>query len=60
MTTAEKQRRGISRWLPIVTWLPRYDLEFDRHRGLSITDNGIVVIAKGDGLEHMAPGPRSS
>ena len=29
-------------------------------RGLMVTDNGIVVIAKGDGLEHMAPGPRSS
>ena len=37
-----------------------YDPDFDRHRGLTITDNGIVVIAKGDGLEHMAPGPRSS
>ncbi len=37
-----------------------YDLDLDRQRGLTITDNGIVVIAKGDGLEHMAPGPRSS
>jgi glucose-1-phosphate adenylyltransferase len=34
-----------------------YDLELDRQRGLSVTDNGIVVIAKGDGLEHMGPRP---
>jgi glucose-1-phosphate adenylyltransferase len=31
-----------------------FDLERDRQRGLTVTDNGIVVIAKGDGLEHMA------
>ena len=31
-----------------------YDLELDRRRGLTVTDNGIVVIAKGDGLEHMS------
>jgi glucose-1-phosphate adenylyltransferase len=30
-----------------------YDLELDRKRGLTISDGGIVVIAKGDGLEHM-------
>jgi hypothetical protein len=30
-----------------------HDIELDRQRGLTITDNGIVVIAKGDGLEHM-------
>ena len=29
------------------------DLDLDRRRGLSVTENGIVVIAKGDGLEHM-------
>ena len=32
--------------------------ELDRPRGLTITDDGIVVIAKGDGLEHMGDGPR--
>ena len=38
-----------------------HDLDLDRHRGLTVTDNGIVVIAKGDGLEHMGDtGPRSS
>jgi len=37
-----------------------YDLEFDSQRGLMVTDNGVVVIAKGDGLEHMGDGPRSS
>jgi glucose-1-phosphate adenylyltransferase len=30
-----------------------HDLELDRRRGLTISDGGIVVIAKGDGLEHM-------
>ena len=35
-----------------------YDLELDRRRGLTISDGGIVVIAKGDGLEHMGEGPR--
>jgi glucose-1-phosphate adenylyltransferase len=30
-----------------------YDLELDRRRGFTVSDNGIVVIAKGDGLEHM-------
>ncbi len=31
-----------------------YDLERDRRRGLTVSEGGIVVIAKGDGLEHMA------
>ena len=30
-----------------------YDLEHDRRRGFTISDGGIVVIAKADGLEHM-------
>lgn len=30
-----------------------YDLEKDRERGFTISDNGIVVIAKADGIEHM-------
>jgi glucose-1-phosphate adenylyltransferase len=30
-----------------------YDLEKDRERGFTISDNGIVVIAKADGVEHM-------
>jgi len=30
-----------------------YDLNLDRRRGLTVTENGVVVIAKGDGLEHM-------
>lgn len=31
-----------------------YDLEKDRERGFTISDSGIVVIAKADGIEHMA------
>jgi glucose-1-phosphate adenylyltransferase len=30
-----------------------YDPELDRRRGLTISEGGIVIIAKGDGLEHM-------
>jgi glucose-1-phosphate adenylyltransferase len=37
-----------------------YDLELDRRRGLTVTENGIVVIAKGDGLEYMGQPLRSS
>jgi hypothetical protein len=37
-----------------------YDLALDRRRGLSVTENGIVVIAKGDGLEHMGDGARTA
>jgi glucose-1-phosphate adenylyltransferase len=32
-----------------------YDLELDRRRGFTISDGGIVVIAKSDGVEHTAP-----
>ncbi|HEX5106588.1 MAG TPA: sugar phosphate nucleotidyltransferase, partial [Pirellulaceae bacterium] len=35
-----------------------FDLGLDRKRGLTISDGGIVVIAKGDGLEHMGDSPR--
>jgi glucose-1-phosphate adenylyltransferase len=30
-----------------------YDLEKDRERGFAISDSGIVVIAKSDGVEHL-------
>lgn len=30
-----------------------FDLESDRARGLTVTDSGVVVIAKGDGIEHL-------
>lgn len=30
-----------------------YDLEDDRSRGFVVTDKGVVVIAKADGVEHM-------
>jgi glucose-1-phosphate adenylyltransferase len=36
-----------------------FDLELDRRRGLTVSDGGIVVIAKGDGLEHMGTPGRS-
>lgn len=30
-----------------------YDLELDRRRGLTISESGIVVLAKSDGIEHV-------
>ena len=30
-----------------------FDLEQDRKRGFAVTDNGVVVIAKEDGVEHL-------
>ena len=36
------------------------DLERDRERGLSISPKGVVVIAKGDGVEHLIEQPASS
>lgn len=30
-----------------------YDLDFDRARGFTVSDNGVVVIAKGDGVEEF-------
>jgi len=32
-----------------------YDLDVDRERGFAVTDNGVVVIATGDGVEHVQP-----
>ena len=32
-----------------------YDLELDRRRGFTISEGGIVVIAKADGVEHVVP-----
>jgi len=31
-----------------------YDHDHDRSRGFTVTDNGVVVIAKADGVEHFA------
>ena len=36
-----------------------FDLARDRRRGLTVSEGGIVVIAKGDGLEHMADATRA-
>lgn len=36
-----------------------YDLEQDRRRGFTVSDSGLVVIAKADGAEHFG-GPASS
>jgi glucose-1-phosphate adenylyltransferase len=33
-----------------------YDLEQDRARGFTISDNGVVVLAKADGVEHLLQG----
>ncbi len=30
-----------------------YDLELDKRRGFTVSDSGIVVLAKGDGVEHV-------
>jgi glucose-1-phosphate adenylyltransferase len=32
-----------------------YDHEQDRQRGFTVTDNGVTVIAKTDGMEHLQP-----
>ena len=32
-----------------------YDLDQDRARGFTVTDDGIVVIAKGEGVEQHPP-----
>ena len=51
---AKIRRAIIDKWVKIPPGMEiGYDLELDRRRGLTISDNGIVVIAKGDGLEHM-------
>jgi glucose-1-phosphate adenylyltransferase len=34
-----------------------YDLELDRQRGFTITENGVVVIAKAAGVEHLVHKP---
>ena len=33
-----------------------YDLELDRRRGLTVSEGGIVVLAKSDGIEHVLAG----
>jgi len=37
-----------------------YDHDLDRQRGFSVTDKGITVIAKTDGVEHFADHPGSA
>ena len=57
MTTAENQRRGISRWLPIVTWLPRYDRAFlrgDVAAGIAVT---ALIVPKNLGYAGIAGVP---
>jgi glucose-1-phosphate adenylyltransferase len=34
-----------------------YDLELDRKRGFTVSEGGVVVIAKGDGVEHLSQDP---
>jgi glucose-1-phosphate adenylyltransferase len=36
-----------------------YDLEADAARGFTVTDRGIVVIAKADGIEHLGLSDRT-
>jgi glucose-1-phosphate adenylyltransferase len=57
---ARIRRAIIDKWVKVPPGLEiGYDLERDRRRGLTVSDGGIVVIAKGDGLEHMAEPARS-
>jgi len=35
-----------------------YDAELDRRRGFTVSEGGVVVIAKGDGVEHIQSGQR--
>ena len=34
--------------------------EHDRHRGFTVSDGGVVVIAKANGVEHVGPPPTKS
>ena len=36
-----------------------YDQELDRARGFTVTENGVTVIAKADGVEHFAAAPEA-
>ena len=35
-----------------------YDTDYDRHRGFTVTEQGVVVIAKGERPEIFAPNRR--
>ena len=57
MTAAENQRRGLGRWLPIVTWLPRYDRAFlrgDVAAGIAVT---ALIVPKNLGYAGIAGVP---
>jgi glucose-1-phosphate adenylyltransferase len=57
---ARLRRAIVDKWVKVPAGMHiGYDLEQDRRRGLHVTDNGIVIIAKGDGLEHMGDASRS-
>lgn len=52
---ARIRRAIIDKWVKVPPGMEiGYDLEKDRRRGLTVSDGGVVIIAKGDGLEHMA------
>jgi len=57
---ARIRRAIIDKWVKVPPGLEiGHDLELDRRRGLTVSDGGVVVIAKGDGLEHMGTAGRS-
>lgn len=57
---ARIRRAIIDKWVKVPPGLEiGHDLELDRRRGLTVSDRGVVVIAKGDGLEHMGTAGRS-
>ncbi len=54
------RRAIIDKWVKVPPGMEiGFDLELDRRRGLTVSDGGVVVIAKGDGLEHMGTPARS-
>ena len=57
MTAPETQRRGIGRWLPILTWLPGYDrgwLRGDVAAGVAVT---ALIVPKNLGYAGIAGVP---
>ena len=51
---ARIRRAIIDKWVKVPPGIEiGFDPAADRRRGLTVSEGGVVVIAKGDGLEHM-------
>jgi glucose-1-phosphate adenylyltransferase len=58
---ARIRRAIIDKWVKVPPGMEiGFNLELDRRRGLTVSDGGVVVIAKGDGLEHMGTPGRAT